>query len=239
MPSTALGSFFSLSEDFVANAVLATGAVDSASGAEHNEQVLARVPELTVAGPPEAMQPEPPSQRAATPSESGTTCTTCGIGGTTPAPTSKVCMPARCDRPDTIGLLHVPAGVQSEAFQSVAEQRAHFRTDWHRCNVRRRLNGRPALGEAEFERFISQQEGGGDDMSSISGSGSGSEDEERRGSHASAGPLQRSAEVVFSSGGCPARVCHPAPAQLCAPQPCGLGSHHAARSSCVPWHDAP
>ena len=91
------------------------------------------------------------------------------------------------------------AGSTSPAFESVAEQRAHFRADWHRCNVRRKLHGRAALSEADFERSV--QDGG--ELSSISGSDS--EDSEdaaatRQASHAAAGSLQRSSQVLFVSG---------------------------------------
>ena len=84
---------------------------------------------------------------------------------------------------------------------SVADQRAHFRSDWHRCNVRRKLHARAALSEAEFERSV---QGAADELSSISGSGTdGDSDEElaaRQASHASAGPLQRSSQILFVSG---------------------------------------
>jgi hypothetical protein len=91
------------------------------------------------------------------------------------------------------------AGSTSPAFQSVAEQRAHFRSDWHRCNVRRKVHGRAALSEAEFE--LSVQDGG--ELSSISGSDSDDSEDAaaaRQGSHAAAGPLQRSSQVLFVSG---------------------------------------
>lgn len=92
------------------------------------------------------------------------------------------------------------AGSLSAAFSSLAEQRAHFKSDWHRCNVQRKLQGRAALTEAEFDKSV-QQDG---DLSSISGSDSDSEDEAagRQASHASASPLHRSPEVVFKSGAC-------------------------------------
>ena len=57
------------------------------------------------------------------------------------------------------------------AFDDVAHQRRHFRSDWHGYNARRALRGQPALGEDEFEKTV------GDLDSSISGSGT-SEDED-------------------------------------------------------------
>ncbi|CAL8460734.1 g265 [Coccomyxa elongata] len=92
------------------------------------------------------------------------------------------------------------AGGTTAAFSSVEEQRAHFRSDWHRFNVRRKLHGRPVFTEEEFERSV-QDDG---ELSSISGSDSDSEndsDTARLGSHAATSTSHRSAEVIFVSGG--------------------------------------
>lgn len=43
-------------------------------------------------------------------------------------------------------------------FSSQAEQREHFKSDWHRVNVKRRHGGRPPLSEAQFEQLISHDE---------------------------------------------------------------------------------
>ena len=43
-------------------------------------------------------------------------------------------------------------------FSSQAEQREHFKSDWHRINVKRRHGGRPPLSEAQFEQLISRDE---------------------------------------------------------------------------------
>ena len=49
------------------------------------------------------------------------------------------------------------SGIGSDqAFGSAAEQREHFRSDWHRLNVRRRAAGRAALSEEEFERHVQE-----------------------------------------------------------------------------------
>eukprot|EP00850_Spirogloea_muscicola_P019404 SM000190S04840 [mRNA] locus=s190:27194:33886:+ [translate_table: standard] len=62
------------------------------------------------------------------------------------------------------------------AFAAAAEQRAHFRTDWHRLNVKRRLAQKRPLSEDEFEELVShaaaKRPAGLDnsDVSSISGS---------------------------------------------------------------------
>ncbi|CAK9108130.1 Ankyrin repeat and zinc finger domain-containing protein 1 [Durusdinium trenchii] len=60
----------------------------------------------------------------------------------------------------------------------VAEQRLHFRTDWHRLNVRRRAAGKPALGEAEAEQVL---EDAASDLESLSGSDDQDEDQEEHG----------------------------------------------------------
>lgn len=65
------------------------------------------------------------------------------------------------------------AGVHGPGFASAAEQREHFRTDWHRHNVRRKAAGRPPLAEDEFERLVAND----GELSSISGSDSDSEEE--------------------------------------------------------------
>ena len=40
------------------------------------------------------------------------------------------------------------------AFASVADQRDHVRSDWHRYNVKQKIKGSNAVNEAEFERLI-------------------------------------------------------------------------------------
>ncbi|EPQ56392.1 hypothetical protein GLOTRDRAFT_138131 [Gloeophyllum trabeum ATCC 11539] len=56
-------------------------------------------------------------------------------------------------------------------FSDVDEQRIHFRSDWHRYNVKSRLNGGKAVGEAEFARLMESLD------DSLSGSASSSEDD--------------------------------------------------------------
>ncbi|KXZ56307.1 hypothetical protein GPECTOR_1g270 [Gonium pectorale] len=75
--------------------------------------------------------------------ESGATCLTCGIG------------------------------VNGPGFANAAEQRQHFKTDWHRYNVKRRLAKQPPVSEDAFEKVLEQ----GTEVS-ISGSGSDTSDEE-------------------------------------------------------------
>lgn len=60
--------------------------------------------------------------------ESGATCLACGIG------------------------------ISSQGFASAADQRQHFKTDWHRCNVKRRLAKKLPLSEEDFDRVIEQDE---------------------------------------------------------------------------------
>lgn len=50
-------------------------------------------------------------------------------------------------------------------FASLDEQRSHFKSDWHRLNVRRKLKNLPCLSEEDAARLID------DGVSSISGSG--------------------------------------------------------------------
>ncbi|KAK9810484.1 hypothetical protein WJX72_011395 [[Myrmecia] bisecta] len=97
---------------------------------------------------------------------SGPTCVTCGVGVTSPA------------------------------FGTTAEQRAHFRTDWHRLNVKRRVAGHPAVSEEEFERIIDDQ----DEVASISGSDASSSDEEEAAPRR-AQPSQRTSQIVFTNAG--------------------------------------
>ncbi|CAI5536364.1 unnamed protein product [Closterium sp. Naga37s-1] len=52
-----------------------------------------------------------------------------------------------------------------EAFDAVAEQRAHFKSDWHRLNVKRRASGRAVLSEEAFAELLDARragEGGGE-----------------------------------------------------------------------------
>jgi len=56
-------------------------------------------------------------------------------------------------------------------FSDVDEQRSHFRSDWHRYNVKIRLNGGNPVGEAQFAQLVD----GLDD--SLSGSASSTDDE--------------------------------------------------------------
>ncbi|XP_050975240.1 ankyrin repeat and zinc finger domain-containing protein 1 isoform X2 [Labeo rohita] len=60
-------------------------------------------------------------------------------------------------------------------FESREEQMEHYKLDWHRFNLRKRLEGRSAVTVEEFEKKT-----GAGDISSISGSDSDSEDEDLR-----------------------------------------------------------
>ena len=40
------------------------------------------------------------------------------------------------------------------SFKDVEEQRSHFRSDWHRYNVKVRLNGGKPVSASEFARLI-------------------------------------------------------------------------------------
>ncbi|KAH6916144.1 cytoplasmic protein [Coprinopsis sp. MPI-PUGE-AT-0042] len=60
------------------------------------------------------------------------------------------------------------------SFRDVDEQRAHFKSDWHRYNVKTRLNGSKPVSEAEFNQLVEGLQV--DD--SLSGSASSSEDDD-------------------------------------------------------------
>jgi len=59
-------------------------------------------------------------------------------------------------------------GIGGPGFASASEQRQHFKTDWHRYNLRRRVAKRAPLSEEQFDRIVEEEE----DVSSISGSDS-------------------------------------------------------------------
>jgi len=80
-------------------------------------------------------------------SSSGTTCLACGIG------------------------------VDAAPFDSTGQQRAHFKTDWHRYNVKRRLAGLHRITEDNFIALI-EHEGELDAVGSLSGSESDTSDED-------------------------------------------------------------
>lgn len=42
-------------------------------------------------------------------------------------------------------------------FSSVEEARSHFKCDWHRHNIRRKLKARPSLKEEDFETIVEQE----------------------------------------------------------------------------------
>ncbi|KAL2610192.1 hypothetical protein R1flu_028765 [Riccia fluitans] len=63
------------------------------------------------------------------------------------------------------------------SFQSSDEQRSHFKADWHRLNVKRRVVGKEPISEDDFTKVAEGQwKGDNDDVSSISGSDSESDD---------------------------------------------------------------
>lgn len=52
------------------------------------------------------------------------------------------------------------------SFGSVLDQREHFKTDWHRYNVKMRVENKPSIAEEDFNAMIERD----DDVGSISGS---------------------------------------------------------------------
>eukprot|EP00252_Welwitschia_mirabilis_P012148 TRINITY_DN2701_c0_g1_i3.p1 TRINITY_DN2701_c0_g1~~TRINITY_DN2701_c0_g1_i3.p1 ORF type:complete len:596 (+),score=123.56 TRINITY_DN2701_c0_g1_i3:55-1788(+) len=61
-------------------------------------------------------------------------------------------------------------------FSSLLEQRSHFKSDFHRLNVKRRLVGKHSISEEEFEKATEKTFSKADDISSISGSDEESDD---------------------------------------------------------------
>lgn len=106
----------------------------------------------------------------------GGTCVTCGIG--------------------------TPGG--DAGFASVAEQRDHFREDWHRYNVRRRAAGAAPLSRERFERLV--QDSDADELGSLSGSGS--DDDDGAGDGAGGTALRRSTHDPAQISGALARFRH-------------------------------
>ena len=53
---------------------------------------------------------------------------------------------------------HVFVGISSSPFDNPGMQRSHFKSDWHRFNVKLRSVKRAAVGEAEFERLVGEKD---------------------------------------------------------------------------------
>jgi len=62
-------------------------------------------------------------------------------------------------------------------FQSVEEQRLHYKLDWHRYNLKQSLSGRPSVTEERFEKVLDELEN--DEDNEISGSGEDSDEAEK------------------------------------------------------------
>jgi len=79
-----------------------------------------------------------------------------------------------------------------EAFEELADQRQHFKLDWHRFNVKQKLKGEPVISEQEFDELVIRKSQSiadtnsqsqdlpedNDDLASLSGSESEEEEEE-------------------------------------------------------------
>ncbi|KAJ7576852.1 hypothetical protein C8J56DRAFT_1171158 [Mycena floridula] len=78
------------------------------------------------------------------------------------------------------------------SFPDVEEQRNHFRSDWHRYNVKTKLNGGNAVNEADFGEFIDGLE------DSLSGSASSSDSDDSDESDAVATLVNRQKRVARS-----------------------------------------
>merc|ERR1719234_257067 len=62
-------------------------------------------------------------------------------------------------------------------FQSVEEQRLHYKLDWHRYNLKQSLSGRPSVTEERFEKVLDELVN--DEDNEISGSGEDSDEAEK------------------------------------------------------------
>jgi hypothetical protein len=40
------------------------------------------------------------------------------------------------------------------AFHDLAQQRAHYRSDWHRYNIKAKLSGKKVVAEGEFSNLV-------------------------------------------------------------------------------------
>jgi len=40
------------------------------------------------------------------------------------------------------------------AFADLAQQRAHYRSDWHRYNIKAKLSGKKVVSESEFSNLV-------------------------------------------------------------------------------------
>jgi hypothetical protein len=100
-------------------------------------------------------------------------------------------------------LLYLLPGTRGPGFASTAEQRGHFRSDWHRHNARRRAAGRPPLVEDEFERAAAD----GGDLSSISGSDASSSEDEAGAAAARRRRAGAGVRACFTARGARASAC--------------------------------
>eukprot|EP00198_Chlamydomonas_reinhardtii_P013555 XP_001702892.1 predicted protein [Chlamydomonas reinhardtii] len=141
---TILGSLFGLPPTFFASATV-PGAAPPPEQQLPTDSPFAPRPQSAAAEPQAASASTSAAARASASGwrESGATCLTCGIG------------------------------VGCPGFSSPQEQRQHFKTDWHRYNVKRRLAKQPAVSEEQFEKVLEQ----GTEMS-ISGSESETDEED-------------------------------------------------------------
>ena len=62
-------------------------------------------------------------------------------------------------------------------FDSLEDQRQHYKLDWHRFNLKKRLEGEPSVTEQQFEKILEEDEAKEDDNLSISGTDTEDDDE--------------------------------------------------------------
>ena len=83
-------------------------------------------------------------------------------------------------------------------FDSVEDQRQHFKLDWHRYNLKQSLNNRAVISEESFEKMLHDIEN--DEENEISASDSEDDDEESEESDARTNNHIRGTKIQFVSG---------------------------------------
>ena len=175
-----LGSLYALSDELISSAALQSPVSAPTAGPE--AQIKSSSTE----------QASRAAREETSEADQGMTCLTCGIGRLihTPFPrTEYIALLALASRWLQQG--HAHAGTSQPLFASHDEQRAHFRSDWHRRNIRRKVHGRIALTEDDFERSL-RDDG---QASSISASESDSDSDDTP-----VAAMHRTPEVHFVSG---------------------------------------
>lgn len=73
-------------------------------------------------------------------------------------PTIRMLLSARLMPSSQVEQLSGNAGTTYAAFDGPTEQRLHFKSDWHRFNVKLRSAGKAPVDETEFERLVNDKD---------------------------------------------------------------------------------